>query len=114
VITQNEAKELTLELWRYLAEHPEEHDKQRILERLDRRAARFRNSCPLCALFYDSSRDTIQCLGCPLEDAGASCLRLNSPYSAWRCAPAEHMAARVAAAERIVEIVSAWEPEEKS
>jgi hypothetical protein len=116
-MTQKEAKDLTLELWGYIAEHPEERYKQRILARLDWQTEDLLNDCPLCELFYDGTQESIRCPGCPLEGAGASCLRSDSPYEAWRTARRRAYDALDvcrAAARRIVEIVSAWEPKEKS
>jgi hypothetical protein len=106
-MTRKEAKELTLELWRYLAEHPECRDKQEIPDDLYDEIMYMKCRCPLCETF------DLFCKNCPLYKAGEACKKYNSAYSRWNFSSGRGEATRKAAAERIVEIVSAWEPEEE-
>jgi hypothetical protein len=103
-MTQKEAKELTLELWRYLAEHPEYWEESQIPDDLYERIENLKLKCPLCELFYGKV-----CRGCPLKDAGEACTEHGSVYDLWSD-PDKHEDDRQRAAERIVAIVSAWEP----
>jgi hypothetical protein len=107
-MTQKEAKKLTLELWRYLAEHPEIMFKKSVPYYLYHKIAILKEMCPLCELFSNKG-----CSGCPLNMAGEECPDIYSAYTRWRCAKIEDLETRKATAERIVEIVSAWEPGEE-
>jgi predicted CoA-binding protein len=107
-MTQKEAKELTLELWRYLAEHPECFLKQQVPKDLYNRVRNLTANCPLCKLF--SRKD---CIKCPLDKAGENCKIEKSSWTIWVQSPVRNKKMREAAAERIVEIVSAWEPKEE-
>jgi hypothetical protein len=107
-MTQKEAKELTLELWRYLADHPECRYKQDVPEGLLKKIEGFRSHCPLCELFFIK-----YCDGCPLYAKREYCLRNGSVWMKWHESLPEDRARRKRAAKRIVRIISAWEPEEK-
>jgi hypothetical protein len=107
-MTQKEAKELTLELWRYLAEHPECFSKMRVPDSLLDRIRPLQYQCPLC----ESMHHDDHCKGCPLADGRRGCEEWDSPWRRWRLCGIDNVFVRKAAAERIVKIVSAWEPEE--
>jgi hypothetical protein len=109
-MTQKKVKELTLELWRYLAEHPECRSKCQVPRRIYKKIWGFLADCPLCE-FFNVTRD--YCKKCPLCNAGESCRNSDSPWHWWFNSDFEDLAARKKAAEQIVEIVSAWEPEEE-
>jgi hypothetical protein len=110
-MTQKEAKELTLELWGYLAEHPECRFKYDVLVELWNKINRLRNSCPLCEAVL-CGKAAFECgTGCPLAKAGENCFGYNSPWEKW--STTRLTSVRKTAATRIVEIVSAWEPEEQ-
>jgi len=49
-MTKQEAKELSLEVWRYLAEHPEISSKANLPEPLFDKIKVMMNQCPLCEL----------------------------------------------------------------
>jgi hypothetical protein len=106
-MTQKEAKELTLELWRYLAEHPECYAKIMVPPQVYEKIRDFQVECPLCEMFM--YEDT--CEKCPLDKAGENCGNENGVWGKWIHSTDE--TTRKAAAERIVEIVSVWEPEEE-
>jgi hypothetical protein len=67
-MTRKEAKELTLELWRYLAEHPECDRKSKADPAIYVKVENLAGLCPLCELFY-----SIECVNCPLERRGSGC-----------------------------------------
>jgi hypothetical protein len=111
-MTQHEAKELTLEVWRYLAEHPEIYRKLMLPEKLYKKIKNLPAACPLCSLFMLLfCRD---CPSCPLCKAGECCCFENSAWGRWEASSLFDTDTRKAAAERIVEIVEAWEPEEET
>jgi hypothetical protein len=104
-MTQKEAKELTLELWRYLAKHPECYEKRMVPPELYGKVMNLYKRCPLCELFE------CFCRKCPLYKSGEGCLeKKGSAYHRWANSYDNYLSRRDAA-ERIVEIVSAWEPE---
>jgi hypothetical protein len=104
-MTKKEAKELTLKVWRYLAEHPECDEKSDVPDELYEKIEAFYDRCPLCHMFRSG-----WCKDCPLNKSGECCLEKDSVYQRWSMAYNDDK--RKAAAERIVEIVSAWEPKE--
>jgi hypothetical protein len=106
-MTQKEARELSLELWTYLAAHPECYKKSQVPERLYAKIQLLENQCPLCEIFNDDD-----CKDCPLKIAGCKCCREGSPWAEWAGSAIEETGKRKKAAERIVQIISAWEPED--
>jgi hypothetical protein len=109
-MTQKEAKELSLEVWRYLAEHTEIRDKMFLSKALWEKIRDLRCYCPLCELF----RADGPCQGCPLDETGENCRIKGSAYRHWDQSDPDDTETRREAATRIVEIISAWEPEEES
>jgi hypothetical protein len=59
-LTKKKAKELSLEVWRYLAEHPEIRDKRNLPPELYEKIKGMSAHCSLCELFKGD------CLRCPL------------------------------------------------
>jgi hypothetical protein len=108
-MTRKEAKELTLEMWRYLAEHPECYSKCQVEKRIFNKARKYANKCPLCEVFYAGYGC---CKNCPLEIAGENCSEPHSVYFLWKNSDVLDKRCRQEAAGRIAEIVSAWEPGE--
>jgi hypothetical protein len=104
-MTQKEAKELSLELWAYLAKHSEITDKSQLSEYIYSIIKNCDRNCPLCEVFSRS------CMGCPLREAGEKCANTKSAWNKW-AGSFFHEKRRKQAAERIVEIISAWEPED--
>jgi hypothetical protein len=107
-MTQKKAKKLSLELWTYLAKHPECREKRRIPKKLYSKIAELLFRCPLCEMFVN-----YDCEGCPLEMARCCCVLNSSPWYEWANSAIEETDRRKQAAERIVQIISAWEPEDR-
>ena len=97
-MTKPEAKALTIEVWTYLAEHPEIEYKSDLPDLLYRKIAGLSCQCPLCEVF------SFQHEKCPLLDCSSP-----SPYDRWEYTRV--MEVREKAAREIVAIVSAWNPE---
>jgi hypothetical protein len=101
-MTSHEAKELSLEVWRYLAEHPEIDEKGNLPVKLYKKIKEFLNECPLC------DHKKILCfkapgrIECPLKGCGI--------HKMWLYA--ENNEDRQAAAQKIVDAIEAWEPKE--
>lgn len=106
-MTQKEAKEISLELWGYLAKHLECDRKYKAPSELYSKVSVLNNECPLCELFVDEG-----CCGCPLFEARAGCFSDNSVWDSWQYTSIADYDARKKAAEQIIEIVSAWEPQD--
>jgi hypothetical protein len=106
-MTELKAKELSLEVWEYLAEHPEAASKFDLPTEIAAKVDGMLNRCPLCKLFHGND-----CVGCPLEEAGEGCMsnKQDTAYSLWTSGVEEK---RRIGAKRIVEIVKAWSPETK-
>lgn len=108
-MTRMEAKELSLEVWRYLAEHPEIRRKEGLPVALYKKVVGLAGRCPLCELFW-SFNDI--CEGCPLDAPGLHCGGKGVAYDRW--VSAETAAARKKAAKKIVRLIEVWEIEEGS
>jgi hypothetical protein len=106
-MTQREAKELMLKPWTYLAEHPECYSKEQVPPELYSKIKNLENRCPLCETFW-----RLDCDGCPLKEAGEDCNNDSSAFYLWFKSMIYENDTRRKAALRIVEIVSAWEPED--
>jgi hypothetical protein len=104
-MTQKEAKEISLEVWRYLAEHTECFSKRDLPGELWKKLS---NGCPLCVVF----RVDCSCSCCPLDEAGERCPKEGSAYDRWAYADSGDTETRRKSAMRIVEVISAWKPEE--
>jgi hypothetical protein len=107
-MTQREAKELTLELWGYLAKNPKVAMKGDVPKGLRDKIIGLRDRCPLCEVFRD--RD---CKGCVLAGRAGFCEDWDSPWNRWRRSFLGDVAGRREAAEQLVAMVSAWAPEEE-
>jgi hypothetical protein len=108
-MTQKEAKEISLEVWRYLAKHPECFSKDVLPDELWEKIHDLTSECPLCELFYIDDF----CPGCPLDTAGENCLD-RSAYQRWAESALDDTETRRKTATRIVKIISAWKPKEES
>jgi hypothetical protein len=102
-MTHKKAKKLCLEVWRYLAEHPETAHKEDLPEALYRKIKDLRGRCPLCEVCF------LACCACPLGGRDYSCLSSGQPYSRWD--RSRTPGTRRKAAEEIVQRVEAWEVE---
>ena len=98
-MTKQDAKDLSLEVWRYLAEHPEIRNKSDLPDGIYNKIWDLECECPLC--------EVLDCDLCPL----ISCIGLNSPFDRWNYAM--NNKSREGAAREIVRRIEAWEPEER-
>jgi hypothetical protein len=106
-MTKQEAKELTLEVWRYLAEHPEIEYKMYLPDSLYEKVKFLECECPLCEMFYAPCAR--ECSGCPLSGEGYYCSDGDQTYDRW--CHAKTNKERKEAAEEIVRRTEAWEAE---
>ena len=96
-MTKQKAKDLTIEVWQYLADHPEIACKRDLPWEILEAVIRCVSQCPLCEMFRDED-----CVGCPLgncEDAGSN-------Y--WNWYNAETDEDRKKYAQAILCVVKAW------
>jgi len=98
-MTPKEAKELSLEVWRYLAGHPEIEGKKELPKKLWGKIKNLQNECPLCEIYV------FRCGYCPLD----RCCSGSKLYTYWYRATKQEQ--RQAAAQKIVNAIEAWEPE---
>jgi hypothetical protein len=103
-MTEKKAKELTIEVWTYFAEHPEITKKSELPEELYIKIKDLRSKCPLCELFRKWKKNACHC--CPLYIAGHFCESLDSFYYLW--IEAKTKGERSAAAWGIVNITKEW------
>jgi hypothetical protein len=108
-MTKQEAKELSLEVWRYLEEHPEVDRKTDLPESLLDKVRVCWCYCPLCALFIPGGT---HCPDCPLGGNDYSCVTPGRPYSRWVSARKSASSVRKEAAAEIVRLIEAWEVKE--
>ena len=122
-----EAREKTLRLWRWLAEHPLSSKKDAPSFFPDNLTME-KGYCSLCTLF---NNNMLECKGCPLADAGKGCVEWypdpyspasgllsrgapTSPYERWASvdpvSEKESQAIRKSAAQEIVTLVEEWKP----
>ena len=110
-MTRKEAKELSLEMWRYLAEHPEIDDKGDLPDGVFERIKYFSTQCaqcPLCGLFHPETNYAYECPGCPPDaknDNGAGLLCFT-----WFVASSEEI--RQKTAREMAAVIENWNPEE--
>jgi hypothetical protein len=110
-MTKAEAKEISLEVWGYLAEHPECDHKRKVPDDIYSKIKDCDSECPLCEMYSENI-----CRGCVLDAAGEGCFNIDSAwYKWWIDAPLEEEGneARAAAAKRIVSIIEAWDTGEE-
>ena len=106
-MTAQQAKELSLEVWRYLAEHPKK-DKKNMPVELFKKIAEMKWHCPLCEYFYKKTARAFGqnfCDGCPLDHVdNEMCCK---EYKLW--AETADINIRQSAAQKIVDLIEAWE-----
>jgi hypothetical protein len=105
-MTLKEAIELSLEVWRYLAAHPEIKRKWNLPKELYGKIEKMKACCPLCEYFIYNNRN---CMRCPLSTAnGISSLECGDdqhPFSVWN--HAKNRKIRREAATAIVRLLEA-------
>ena len=99
-MTAKKAKKLSLEVWKYLAEHPEIKFKSWLPDKILNKVRRCVFYCPLCELF----NTPVGCPGCPLK----VCSKRGSFFYGWSHRIKEKT--RKYYAQKIVEAIEAWEP----
>jgi hypothetical protein len=104
-MTAKRAKAIALEVWEYLAEHPEIYYKGDLPKGLYAKIRHLSNECPLCELFYVF--ELSHCRECPLKSCSP---RGKSLYGKWCDASSEK--GRKTNAQKIAEKIRAWEPGE--
>jgi hypothetical protein len=107
-MTKKEAKAIVVEVWSYLAQHPDIRYKADLPNYLFSKIEHCDNDCPFCDLFYVNN-----CVRCPLYAAGERCTYGGSAYWLWRYSARDDFATRARAAKRVAEIAAAWRPKEK-
>jgi len=105
-----EAKELSIEVWTYLAEHPECEQKKNLPLELYEQIELMPGQCPLCKLYMYKhfDRSAMSCgKQCPLY----RCDRIGSAWDRWSNGVE---VTRREAAQEIVDKLKAWEPENRT
>ena len=97
-MTGKQAKELSLEVWTYLRDHPEIENKGQLPSELYDKIEPLRSRCPLCDCLEQC------CYNCPLEycDTG-------SDFDDWCTSEVDDKALRQKAAANIVKKIEDWE-----
>ena len=94
-MTKRQAKDLSLEVWQYLMEHPEIDNKGQLPSKLYKKISRLRAHCPLCEVFKQD------CSGCPLGYCG-----IYSAFDSWTSSMTPE--ARRACATKIYLTIKEW------
>ena len=100
-----EAKDLSLEVWRYTARHPKIQRKCDLPLKLYRKIEFLTCECPMCELFMAVVRG--DCRFCALFNADKRCYSLGQPFDRWKFAPIDRV--RKEAAEGVVKQLEAWD-----
>ena len=103
-MTAQKAKELSLEVWRYLVEHPEIKLKSFLPDKILSKVRRCAFACPLCELF----NTPVGCNGCPLK----VCNKRGAFFYRWQKSRTEKT--RKLYAQKIVKAIEAWKPEDSN
>ncbi len=96
-LTAKKAKKLTIEIWTYLAEHPEIKLKQHLPIRLYNQIDNMSSRCPLCEFNYDT------CEECILNNCEEG-----SDFDNWDMTSKDDIDVRKEAATNIVNKVKSW------
>ncbi len=107
-MTAQQAKEESLLVWRYLAEHPDITHKIELSNKIWRIISCYTNKCPLCEyyveIFYSRFHNSFcKCNMCPLKN----CSDDGALYHKWQHSETDKE--RKLAAEAIVKAIEEWE-----
>ena len=109
------AKSLSIEVWKYLSEHPDVEHKVEVPKILSMKIRPLRHKCSLCELYcLEDSYRTLKCPGCPLDVC--NCMKDRSLYEAW-CRADElktltgELNRRERTAKKILRIIQDWDVE---
>ena len=106
-MTKREAKELSLEVWRYIAEHGLSC-KDELPYELGFKIDRLKNRCPLCDVFFDENACDD---ACPLyREQQLECNEDDSIYYRWYSSDTPERRTKYAG--EIVRTIEAWKIEE--
>lgn len=97
-MTGKQAKELSLEVWTYLRDHPEIERKRWLPSELYDKIEHLTCRCPLCDYLEHA------CYNCPLEYCGPG-----SDFYDWHTAEVNDKTLRQKAAANIVKKIEDWE-----
>lgn len=106
-MTDKEAKELSIEIWQYLYDHPDIYHKKDLPESIFNQIKDIVNFCPLCFVRMKLSRWV--CIACPISMANKSCFIANSYYRKWERANVNRKRKRKKYAGKILNIIKDWE-----
>jgi hypothetical protein len=116
-MTKKEAKAITLELWGYLAAHPECESKRDVSDYIYAKIKDSPYKCLLCDLYNKNTAEKRRrfCDGCPLDAAGENCFNSTSAWISWGDTPEGKAGNRLRkrAAVKIVRIVKKWKTGEE-
>jgi hypothetical protein len=106
------AKDLTIKLWTYLAQHPKITRKLDVPDPLLKKIIGLNSRCPLCHIFLPQGApaSAVGCVGCPLANAGERCDKEDAPFHLWLVTSIKEQKKRKIAAQQLVDTVSAWIP----
>lgn len=82
------ARELSMEIWKYLYEHPWIDSKSNLPDELYNKIEKYENDCPLCELFWDLEHECD--LLCPFSNC--PCYEPDSLYRKWAAADSSNRA----------------------
>ena len=99
-LTPQKAKELSLEIWEFMATNPGVKRKNDLPSNILDKVHMYHSICPLCELYV---QENLNCPDCPLKKCSAP-----SVFDGW--AYAENDNTRKKYATIIVETLKAWEP----
>jgi hypothetical protein len=108
-MTLKEAIVLSLEVWRYLAAHPEITDKHDLPKKLFGKIKNMEGKCPLCEYNFREGKE--KCYTCPLffekEGKYINCDSTLHPYWEWAYARLDNEETRKEGATAIVKLLEA-------
>jgi len=108
MLTPKEAKELTLEVWRYLRDHPEIKKKSEMPYEIYKKVEDCQDTCPLCE-YFTQEYEGEECKHCPIGVQDGNDFNCKY-YNKWSYFASNTNKRQQAA--KIVELVEAWEVED--
>jgi hypothetical protein len=107
-MTAEQAKSLSLEIWRYLAEHTEVRSKRELPFPLYAKINGMCGKCPMCE--YNLKQKWGSCNDCPIGAAGYRCaIDGKSLWFLWTFTSPDKVEIRKEAALKIIELIENWD-----
>ena len=106
-LTRKRARELSIEKWEWLYDHPSKIDFYDLPEELQIKLWDFSAKCPLCELYVNSSSYGKCKNKCPFVQAKQICSAEGSHYSIW-LVPSTSSKTRKKYAGLILQIIKDW------